>query len=235
MPIEFDCPHCTSAIRVGDSGAGKVGKCPRCKEKIRVPLPSPVGVQPKSTPPDFDSQALDQFAGSLERFDGFAGPVETPQYGLMPCPDCTRDISPRAHSCPHCGCPLVVQPQHPVAFTPSYGHAPSRGLAIVLAWFFGGLGIHRFYLGQPIVGLLYLLFCWTLIPSIVAFLEGLVWTFTSERSWQMQYGPAAVYGGAGRSRSSQRGVSWIRVFVLVVILAALGLLCLLLAGGRFRA
>jgi hypothetical protein len=25
---------------------------------------------------------------------------------LQPCPDCGRRLSPRAASCPHCGCPL---------------------------------------------------------------------------------------------------------------------------------
>ncbi|WP_256261121.1 TM2 domain-containing protein [Shewanella sp. NIFS-20-20] len=38
------------------------------------------------------------------------------------------------------------------------------------AWFsllLGGIGAHRFYLGQPLKGSLYLAFCWTLIPSLV--------------------------------------------------------------------
>ena len=44
-------------------------------------------------------------------------------------------------------------------------------LAVVLALFLGGLGIHKFYLGQVGMGILYLLFSWTFIPSLVAFVE----------------------------------------------------------------
>jgi TM2 domain-containing membrane protein YozV len=43
--------------------------------------------------------------------------------------------------------------------------------AVLLALFLGGLGIHKFYLGNTGMGILYLVFCWTYIPSIVAFIE----------------------------------------------------------------
>lgn len=44
-------------------------------------------------------------------------------------------------------------------------------VGVLLAVFLGGFGAHRFYLGQTGLGLLYLFFCWTLIPSFVAFIE----------------------------------------------------------------
>ena len=37
MAIQFNCPYCTSPIRVPDSAGGKRGTCPRCKAKILVP------------------------------------------------------------------------------------------------------------------------------------------------------------------------------------------------------
>ena len=46
--------------------------------------------------------------------------------------------------------------------------------AVLLALFLGGLGIHKFYLGQTGLGVLYLIFCWTGIPSIIAFIEAFV-------------------------------------------------------------
>lgn len=46
--------------------------------------------------------------------------------------------------------------------------------AVLLALFLGGLGIHKFYLGETGMGILYLLFCWSGIPSIVAFFEAFV-------------------------------------------------------------
>jgi TM2 domain-containing membrane protein YozV len=43
--------------------------------------------------------------------------------------------------------------------------------AILLALFLGGLGAHKFYMGETGLGILYILFCWTYIPSIIAFFE----------------------------------------------------------------
>lgn len=43
--------------------------------------------------------------------------------------------------------------------------------AVLLALFVGGLGIHKFYMGQTGAGVLYLVFCWTYIPAIIAFFE----------------------------------------------------------------
>ena len=46
--------------------------------------------------------------------------------------------------------------------------------AVLLSLFLGGLGIHKFYLGQTAWGILYLLFAWTYIPAIIGFLEAFV-------------------------------------------------------------
>jgi TM2 domain-containing membrane protein YozV len=43
--------------------------------------------------------------------------------------------------------------------------------ALLLCIFLGGVGAHRFYLGDSGKGILYLLFFWTFIPSIIALIE----------------------------------------------------------------
>jgi len=43
--------------------------------------------------------------------------------------------------------------------------------AILLAFFLGSFGAHRFYLGEIGMGILYICFCWTFIPHIVALVE----------------------------------------------------------------
>lgn len=43
--------------------------------------------------------------------------------------------------------------------------------AVLLALFLGGLGVHKFYVGQTGLGILYLLFCWTYIPAILGVIE----------------------------------------------------------------
>ena len=42
---------------------------------------------------------------------------------------------------------------------------------MLLALFLGGLGAHRFYLGQTGLGILYVVFVWTFIPAIAALIE----------------------------------------------------------------
>ena len=47
-----------------------------------------------------------------------------------------------------------------------------KTLATLLAAFFGGLGVHRFYLGQRRAWW-YLGFCWTLIPVVIGWIDAL--------------------------------------------------------------
>jgi TM2 domain-containing membrane protein YozV len=50
--------------------------------------------------------------------------------------------------------------------------------AVILALLLGGLGAHKFYLGQTGLGILYLVFCWTYIPAVVGFIEAFTITKT---------------------------------------------------------
>lgn len=44
----------------------------------------------------------------------------------------------------------------------------------LLAFFLGGLGIHKFYVKRTKMGLLYLIFCWTGIPGVIGIIEGIM-------------------------------------------------------------
>lgn len=59
--------------------------------------------------------------------------------------------------------------------------------AALLSFFLGGLGIHKFYLGKSTQGILYLIFCWTLIPSLIAFFDFLGLLFMSENNFNVKY------------------------------------------------
>ena len=63
----------------------------------------------------------------------------------------------------------------------------SRVAAILLALFLGGFGAHKFYLGQVGMGLLYLVFCWTGIPAIVALVEAILYLLASDEDFQKKY------------------------------------------------
>ena len=69
----------------------------------------------------------------------------------------------------------------------------SRVTAAILAFFLGGLGIHKFYCGQTGWGILYLLFCWTFVPAIVALIEGIIYLTMTDEAFNAKYGGMVRY------------------------------------------
>ncbi len=63
----------------------------------------------------------------------------------------------------------------------------SKTTAAILALFLGGIGIHRFYLGQAGLGIIYLLFCWTFIPALIAFIDFIVFLIMDENAFNSKY------------------------------------------------
>jgi TM2 domain-containing membrane protein YozV len=78
-----------------------------------------------------------------------------------------------AEICPKCG----VRQRKPV----------SKAALLLLTFFFGGIGAHKFYLGKNWQGVLYLLFCITGIPGLIAFIEFIIYAFTSSESLNEKY------------------------------------------------
>lgn len=50
-------------------------------------------------------------------------------------------------------------------------------VAGALGVFLGSIGAHKFFLGKTRQGILYILFCWTFIPGLVGFIEGVRYLF----------------------------------------------------------
>jgi len=80
----------------------------------------------------------------------------------------------------------------------------SRSVAVLFAMLLGGLGLHKFYLNSPGWGVIYLLFCWTFIPSVIGFFEGLGYLFMSEQVFQQKYGAPGYIADAIDIYSNKR-------------------------------
>ena len=68
----------------------------------------------------------------------------------------------------------------------------SKTTAAVLCFFLGGFGIHRFYLGQTGLGVLYLVFCWTLIPGLIALIDFIGFLLMSEETFNQKYNLTSI-------------------------------------------
>jgi len=63
----------------------------------------------------------------------------------------------------------------------------NKTIAALLAFCLGGFGIHKFYLGENFSGIMYILFSWTFIPTILGFISGIKYIMTSEESFDREY------------------------------------------------
>lgn len=75
----------------------------------------------------------------------------------------------------------------PVA-SPGSTSDKSKIVAGVLAILLGVFGVHKFYLGKNVQGVLYLLFCWTGIPALAGFIEGILYLVSSDEAFAEKYG-----------------------------------------------
>ena len=101
------------------------------------------------------------------------------------CFDCGSAINARAEICPKCG---VRQHAPPGFIGGSTASGKNRITAALFALILGGVGIHKFYLGRVWQGILYLLFCWTFIPAVIGFIEGIIYLTMSDVSFEEKYG-----------------------------------------------
>lgn len=96
------------------------------------------------------------------------------------CPACGKLYPTVPDEC-ECGARVYLQTPH------SGTHrVKSRKMAILLALFFGWIGAHRFYLGQPLRGMIFVLFFWTLIPCLYGWIDMMEYIF-SPIAFQAKY------------------------------------------------
>ncbi|HEY8364606.1 MAG TPA: TM2 domain-containing protein [Haloplasmataceae bacterium] len=64
----------------------------------------------------------------------------------------------------------------------------SKIIAILLALFLGRYGIHKFYLGKPALGLLYLIFSRFQIVFFLSICDAFIYLFMDQDTWLKEYG-----------------------------------------------
>ena len=106
-----------------------------------------------------------------------AGAGESRTSDEIYCPACGAVIDRDAERCPAC------DSEQPVQATANLDRVTAAILAIVL----GGLGAHKFYLGETTTGVVYLCFVWTLVPVFLGIIEGIIYLTTSDEDFQRKY------------------------------------------------
>ena len=115
------------------------------------------------------------------------------------CPKCGAPVAPNATKCEYCGAvlqtaaPAASQPQVTVVNNVNNGINTStwpiknKLVAAILAILLGGLGVHEFYLGRTGKGVLMLIFCWTGIPAVIGFVQGIMILVSNDENFQLKY------------------------------------------------
>ncbi len=60
----------------------------------------------------------------------------------------------------------------------------NKMVAGILGILVGGFGIHKFYMENIMPGVVYLLLCWTGIPSILGLIEGIIYLMDTDEQFQ---------------------------------------------------
>lgn len=91
MPIKFKCNSCQHVLTVPDNLAGKTGKCPKCQNALKVPVPKAAAAAAPAAPA-FDPRmhSLLEEVGVVHK----TGPI---------CPSCQADIQQGVVVCINCG------------------------------------------------------------------------------------------------------------------------------------
>ena len=97
------------------------------------------------------------------------------------CPGCGKGLHLSAQTCPNCGSPQGGA--NPNTTTGDKNRIVAAVLALILGW----IGVHKFYLGQKNAGIFYLVFFWTCLPALIAFLEGIGLLLSTNASFDRKY------------------------------------------------
>jgi TM2 domain-containing membrane protein YozV/Tfp pilus assembly protein PilE len=92
------------------------------------------------------------------------------------CTSCGKQLHILAEICPGCGVRAMAPPG-----------GIKKAPLLLLTFFLGSFGAHKYYQKQYAVGILYFLFFWTSIPRLVSLIEFIIYCTKSEEELQRLY------------------------------------------------
>lgn len=165
------------------------------------PYPPQGYAQPPYPPPGYPPQPYPPHAAPPgyppQPYPPHAAP---PGYPPQPYPPSEGQAQPGYAPYPY-GQPMVHLPNIQIVVQNTSQGAPypqglvrvanrNRVAAAVLAFLFGAFGMHKFYLGRPVAGVLYLLFFWTFIPYLLGLIDFILLLVMSDHEFDLKYNTA---------------------------------------------
>jgi|GEM_PF-1351105 len=89
--------------------------------------------------------------------------------------------------CQHCGQLIKMDTKTCSRCGGQVGKKLSKAVLLLITFFTGGIGGHKFYVGKTMQGILYLVFFWTSIPGFIALIEFFIYACTKENDLQDKY------------------------------------------------
>lgn len=96
---------------------------------------------------------------------------ELPDIRKVYCRECGKKIPEDSKFCSHCGKGTNPSAKATVKVELIDSDKKNRWVAVILAFWLGWFGIHKFYLGQIFSGVMFLIFFWTFIPLIFSVID----------------------------------------------------------------
>ncbi|WP_430504228.1 NINE protein [Haloparvum sp. PAK95] len=173
-----DSDDASPAEETADGTAGEDAS----SDPFTEPTPTASGQDTDADSDGSEASSRTETPGASPRADS-STPAESGPGGrsLAPdeqyCPSCGEPIKKAAEICPECG----VRQQPPTSTE------KDRVTAGILALLLGGIGAHKFYLGEAGMGILYLCFSWTFIPALVGLIEGILYLTKTDAEFERKY------------------------------------------------
>ena len=177
--LNITCPRCgySKSIEEQQIPAAANIQCPKCQNSFTLASAAATSPPPEATaaaplPPHEEPSEPASVPPPESDDAGKSAPAPPTKF----CSTCGEKIHRRAEICPKCGVRVAAPPQ-----------ALSKLALLLITFFLGGIGGHKFYQKKYLLGTLYLLFFWTYIPTLAALVEFIIYACKSEPELQEMF------------------------------------------------